>query len=64
MDFIKDGKIFKIEKNNFLNEEEYLLISWNTINKLTTYSQDDFNKSLRNSFIDFNKKRLKCKYNL
>jgi hypothetical protein len=64
MEFIKDGKIFKIDKNIFINEENFIKIAWNTINNLKTFSQDEFDKSLRNSFIEYNKKNLNCKYNI
>lgn len=64
MEFIKNGKIFKIDKNIFLNEESYLEIGWNTINKLKNFSQDEFDKSLRDSYIKYNKKKLNCKYNI
>jgi hypothetical protein len=64
MEFIKNGKIFKIDKNIFLNEENHLEISWNTINNLKQFSQQEFDKSLRNSYIEFNKKNLNCKYTL
>jgi len=63
MEFIKNGKIFKIDKNIFINEETYIEIAWNTINNLKNYSQDEFDKSLRNSYINYNKKKLNCKYN-
>lgn len=56
MEFIKNGKIFKIDKNIFMNEESHLQIGWETINNLKTYSQDEFDKSLRNSYLKYNKK--------
>ena len=64
MEFIKNGKIFKIDKNNFISEENYLKIVWNTINNLKDNSQKEFDKSLRNSYIEYNKINLNCKYNI
>lgn len=64
MEFIKNGKIFKIDKNIFISEENYLKISWNTINNLKGNSQKEFDKSLRNSYIEYNQKNLNCKYNI
>lgn len=64
MEFIKNGKIYKINKNNFLNEENYIKIAWETINNLKDETQDSFDKSLRDSYIKFNKQKLNCKYNI
>jgi hypothetical protein len=64
MEFIKNGKIFKIDKNIFINEENHIQIGWDTINNLKTFTQDEFNKSLRDSYIKYNKKKLNCKYNI
>ena len=64
MEFIKNGKIFKIDKNIFINEENHIQIGWDTINNLKTFTQDECNKSLRDSYIKYNKKKLNCKYNI
>tara|TARA_A100001015_G_C15025202_1_gene730106 strand:- start:1016 stop:1210 length:195 start_codon:yes stop_codon:yes gene_type:complete len=63
MEFIKNGNIYKIDKNIFLNEENYIKICWETINNLKNETQESFDKSLRNSYIKFNKEKLNCKYN-
>jgi hypothetical protein len=64
MEFIKNGKLFKFEKDNFLTNEEYIELIWNTINNIKNInSQKDIDISYRNSILEYNKKRLKCKYN-
>lgn len=63
MEFIKNGNIYKIDKNIFLNEENHIKIAWETINNLKDNTQESFDKSLRNSYIKFNKEKLNCTYN-
>jgi hypothetical protein len=64
MEFLKDGKIYKIDKNYFINEENYIKIAWEIINNLKNDSQDNFDKSLRNAYLKYNKEKLNCKYNI
>ena len=65
MDFIKNGKIYKFNKNNFFSLEENIFIIWNTINNINnTNSQKDIDIAYRNSLIEYNKNKLKCKYNI
>ena len=65
MDFIKNGKIYKFNKNYFFSLEENIFIIWNTINNINnTNSQKDIDIAYRNSLIEYNKNKLKCKYNI
>jgi hypothetical protein len=65
MDFIKNGKIYKFNNNNFYSLEENINIVWNTINNIKNeHSQKEVDIAYRNSLINYNKSKLKCKYNI
>ena len=45
-------------------QRNYIKIAWEIINNLKNDSQDNFDKSLRDAYLKYNKEKLNCKYNI